>query len=245
MTSKEELLDLLHAGHWFLKHRAKGDMPHRRFVFVENALIIWATRQDRTGKLGSMPVDTTMLVVPGSATSVTSSKKRLQERRNRLFSIVGATRSLDLETGTEAERHVWVHAFSMFVKLQRSLLAGAATAGSASGTLQEQLASQSGTHSHSEAPAGAVQAHLVRQNTEELMAGVRFPLMKGSFHVLLGDIVGSWQAWQLLLQDGELSAPDYPGSLALEHVAAVVVDPIDGGAEFGHAGEGLGELRLR
>ena len=116
-AESRQLLELLQAGHWFLKHRAKGDVPHRRFVYVDDAgTISWATRQDRAGKLGSMQVDAGTLVVPGSATNVTAGMKRLYERRNRLFSIIGGARSLDLETANEAERHLWVRAFALYVR---------------------------------------------------------------------------------------------------------------------------------
>lgn len=202
MASEAELIDLLHAGHWFLKHRSNGDVPHRRFVFVENSTIFWATRQDRTGKLGSMPVDMTMLVVPGSATPVTSGKKKLQERRNRLFSIVGSARSLDLEAGTEAERHLWVRTFSSFIKMQKAMLEAHATNGmprdhSSVSPYLDRPASLSASRVNYLQPEahgpGSSQPLLVRNNTEELMAGVRFPRMRGSFHVLLGDIARSWQ----------------------------------------------------
>ena len=204
----EQLLALLSAGHWFLKHRAKGDMPHRRFVYIEdNGTIFWATRQDRAGKLGSLSVDAGTMVVPGAATDVTASKKRLHDRRNRLFSIVGAARSLDLETANEAERHLWVRAFSVFVR--RHAVTGHAHSACDGGRLYSMSVDSMSTD-YSEAPSAALaQVHMARHNTEELMAGLRFPRLRGSFHVRLGDLAGSWQLWTLELEDGELTALEH------------------------------------
>ena len=50
--SPDALLRRLEQGHWFLKHRAKGDKPHKRFVYCDGPAIYWASREDRTGKLG-------------------------------------------------------------------------------------------------------------------------------------------------------------------------------------------------
>lgn len=238
------LEQLLHAGHWFLKHRSKGKMPHRRFVYVLDDTICWASKEDRTGKIGSMAVDEATLVVPGSATSVTASKKWLQDRRNRLFSIVGATRTLDLEVASDAERHLWVKAFGAFVRSRKD----------ADGSAEPDLLALSttdmlpGSRSPSESSGSttsevAVAARLVRHGKDELMGGVRFPQMRGALHVQLGDLGGCWQVWQLQLRDGELVAPELQLALSLHHVASARVAAVRGAAA---TAEGAAkELRLR
>ena len=110
------LLERLQQGHWFLKHRAKGDKPHRRFVFTDGPAIYWSSREDRSGKLGCLRAEGELIVVPGLASTVLYSKRKLREKQNRLFSVVSAARSLDLEVPTEAERHVWIKAFNAFAQ---------------------------------------------------------------------------------------------------------------------------------
>ena len=111
------LIAMVEAGHWFLKHRKSGETPHKRFVFAKGDSICWSTKEDRGGKLQGQLDGPGLIVVPGAATVVFAAKKRLHEqRRNRIFSVVGAARTLDLEADSEAERHQWVRALTAFVK---------------------------------------------------------------------------------------------------------------------------------
>ena len=114
--SPEALLKRLEQGHWFLKHRAKGHKPHKRFVYSDGPAIYWAGREDRTGKVGCLKAAGELLVVPGLASAVLFGKVRLRDRQNRLFSVVSSARSLDLEVSTEAERHLWVKVFNAFAQ---------------------------------------------------------------------------------------------------------------------------------
>ena len=116
VESPDALLRRLERGHWFLKHRAKGDKPHKRFVYCDGPAIYWANREDRTGKVGCLKAVGELLVVPGLASAVLFGKARLRDRQNRLFSVVSSERSLDLEVGTEAERHLWVKVFNAFAQ---------------------------------------------------------------------------------------------------------------------------------
>lgn len=116
VESPDALLRRLEQGHWFLKHRAKGDKPHKRFVYCDGPAIYWANREDRTGKVGCLKAVGELLVVPGLASAVLFGKARLRDRQNRLFSLVSSERSLDLEVGTEAERHLWVKVFNAFAQ---------------------------------------------------------------------------------------------------------------------------------
>ena len=101
--SPEALLRRLEQGHWFLKHRAKGDKPHKRFVYCDGPAIYWASREDRTGKVGCLKAVGELIVVPGLASAVLFGKARLRDRQNRLFSLVSSERSLDLEVGSEGD----------------------------------------------------------------------------------------------------------------------------------------------
>ena len=101
--SPDALLRRLEQGHWFLKHRAKGDKPHKRFVYCDGPAIYWASREDRTGKLGCLKAVGELIVVPGLASAVLFGKVRLRDRQNRLFSLVSAERSLDLEVGSASD----------------------------------------------------------------------------------------------------------------------------------------------
>ena len=116
VDSPNALLRRLEQGHWFLKHRAKGDKPHKRFVYCDGPAIYWVNREDRTGKVGCLKAVGELLVVPGLASAVLFGKARLRDRQNRLFSVVSSERSLDLEVGTEAERHLWVKVFNAFAQ---------------------------------------------------------------------------------------------------------------------------------
>ncbi|KAL1508239.1 hypothetical protein AB1Y20_004356 [Prymnesium parvum] len=232
-SPEEELSALLRKGHWFLKHRANGDVPHRRFVYTDDdGTIYWATREDRSGKIGSMRVHGAV-VVPGCATAVTSSKKRLHERSNRLFSVVGADRSLDLETATEAERHLWVRAFSQFARRYSVAQVDSAWDNGRGSS----VSAGSWRTESAEVPSTALaQMHLsslARHNTEELMAGVRLPRLSGSLKVQLGDFAKSWQEWRLELCDGELQAAEHPGVVDLRHVSKSTVKTVAGATEQG------------
>ena len=74
------LLERLQQGHWFLKHRAKGDKPHRRFVFTDGPAIYWSSREDRSGKLGCLRAEGELVVVPGLASTVLYNKRKLREK---------------------------------------------------------------------------------------------------------------------------------------------------------------------
>ena len=61
------------------------------------------------------------------------------------------------------------------------------------------------------------------------MHGVRFPQLRGSLHVRLGDLSCSWALWDLVLAQGTLSAEGH-GVLPLCHAAAVEIAQVrDGG----------------
>ena len=92
VESPDALLRRLEQGHWFLKHRAKGDKPHKRFVYCDGPAIYWANREDRTGKVGCLKAVGELLVVPGLASAVLFGKVRLRDRQNRLFSVVSSAR---------------------------------------------------------------------------------------------------------------------------------------------------------
>ena len=249
-ASDAELLALLENGNWFLKHRKGGEKPHRRFVFTRGESIFWATREDRAGKLGQLD-GPGLLCVPGAATVTFVGKKRLaEERRNKIFSIVGPSRTLDLEAESEAARHQWVRAFSAFAKRaatnaavdidpQASAVASALASGILGPTME--VASSLGvgvgaalgtdnSQALNEAldVADAVFSKLATTDTGELSSGaVRFPRLNASFHVLSG--TGRWTIWELELSDGELRSAGR-GCLPLRHVAALGLT-VDGASE--------------
>ena len=206
----EALLERLERGHWFLKHRAKGDKPHSRFVFIEGPCIYWGAREDRSGKLGCMRADSQMLVVPGLASAVLNRKQRLQSKRNRLFSAVSATRSLDLEVPTEAERHVWVKAFNAFAQLHTQT--------------ESVLDAEVGPVLEIEEPdtGAALQSQLARVDTAQIMHGVKFPKLQNTLQVRQGSLTASWASWSLTLAEGRLTAGGH-GVLPLCHATLVEV----------------------
>lgn len=110
--SNASLLALLARGHWFLKHRARGEKPHRRFIFTHANKICWSTEEGTAKCTGQMSISSSAFVVPGAATAVLSRKR---SRAAQLFSIVSDARTLDLETDAADDRNLWVRAFEAFV----------------------------------------------------------------------------------------------------------------------------------
>ena len=111
LTDDDSLLELCERGHWFLKHRKQGDVPRRRFVYTQGSMVCWSSRAEgglRQGKVGRMSATegSGLLVVPGAGTLVFANKRRLHDKFNLLFSLVGPSRTLDLEAESEAERHL-------------------------------------------------------------------------------------------------------------------------------------------
>ena len=92
LRDRADPLLALERGHWFLKHRQKGDKPHRRFVFSRGNTVLWGAREDRSGHLGSLAVDAQTMIVPGCATTTLQKKKLLRGQQSRLLSIVDARR---------------------------------------------------------------------------------------------------------------------------------------------------------
>jgi hypothetical protein len=187
VETNDELLKKLEEGHWFLKHRAKGDKPHKRFVYCDGPAIYWASREDRTGKLGCLKAEGELLVVPGLASAVLYGKKRLRDKQNRLFSVVSAARSLDLEVPTEAERHLWVKVFNAFAQRHSSESSGLSGSGLASSSGNSSPRIRAGVAEGGAAGAAALddtlQAQLRRVDTAQIMSGVKFPRLRGTLHV--------------------------------------------------------------
>lgn len=261
---------MVEAGHWFLKHRKNGETPHRRFVFARGDSIFWSTREDRGGKLGQMD-GPGLMVVPGAATVIFANKKRMHEaRRNRVFSVVGAARSLDLEAESEAERHQWVRALNAFTKRSDAIAAdpitsSAAATGLLGPTMDDLSALGVGVGAAlGVAPvdvsaldgAEAAHARLAHHDSTEMHGAVSFPRMRATMSVQTGDLRGRWERWELELDEGELSCAGR-GCLPLRHVAALGLtceEPSgelasDCGDQMGMSGPSAsdleGELRLR
>ena len=249
----ERAFEMLAAGHWFLKHRSNGETPHRRFVYTEGHSICWATTEKRKGKIGMLAATegANLLVVPGAATAVLASKKRIRDP-NRLFSIVGATRSLDLEAESEAERHLWVRAFAAFVKLhtadklEASTLLLPTAKGPKDDTLRAALGSGAlgirkgaalgGGADYDD--AGGVHARLAD------VEGVKFPRLSATLLVLTGDLRGRWQLFDIELIEGELRS-NGRGVLPLRYVGGLGMtggEADEYADEAGEAGEDSEEL---
>ena len=249
---------MVETGSWFLKHRKNGETPHRRFIFVRSNSIFWATREDRGGKLGQLD-GPGLMVVPGAATVIFAGKKRLHEaRRNRVFSVVGAARSLDLEAESEAERHLWVRALTAFTKRSDAVAADpltskAAETGLLGPTMEGARALGVGVGAAlGAAPldltaldgAEAAHARLAHHDPAELMHAVSFPRLRATLSVQTGDLIGRWERWELELDEGEISCAGR-GCLPLRHVAALGLT-CDDTLSDGGGDDGLeGELRLR
>ena len=117
-------------------------------------------------------------MVPGLASAVLFGKARLRDRQNRLFSLVSSERSLDLEVGSEGERHLWVKVFNAFA--QRHAERASRSAGREAGE-PSSAASAAGAGAGAGAPprtprddgvGAALQAQLRRVDTARLMHGV-------------------------------------------------------------------------
>ena len=238
VESPDALLRRLEQGHWFLKHRAKGDKPHKRFVYCDGPAIYWANREDRTGKVGCLKAVGELLVVPGLASAVLFGKARLRDRQNRLFSVVSSERSLDLEVGTEAERHLWVKVFNAFAQRhspERASRSSQRETGepSSSGASPPHTPTSGAATPRDDGVGAALQAQLRRVDTAQIMHGVRFPKLRGTLHVCQGDLPRSWAVWGLELTDGQLVAEGH-GVLPLCHATAVEIAEVrDGGGEQG------------
>ena len=173
--SPDALLRRLEQGHWFLKHRAKGDKPHKRFVYCDGPAIYWASREDRTGKVGCLKAVGELIVVPGLASAVLFGKARLRDRQNRLFSLVSSERSLDLEVGSEGERHLWVKVFNAFAQrhAERASRSAGREAGEPSSAASAAAAAGAPPRTPRDDGVGAaLQAQLRRVDTARLMHGV-------------------------------------------------------------------------
>ena len=261
MATEEELLAQCERGRWFLKHRAKGEKPHRRFVYVEGSMLCWCTRESRKGKTGTMCASEGigLTVTIGAGTTVLAAKKRL-EHCNRLFSIVGSTRTLDLEAESEAERHLWVRALSTFAKrwaqgTTSTVLPSIATSGGDEHVahvvrdlgvgIGAALGIDGGVADVAAAPSGAPLL-LASAHTSEFGAAVHFPRLAATMLVLTGDMAGRWQQWDLELRDGELSSAGR-GVLPLRHIDGLgLVHDAEGSDGGGRGPERFGaELRLR
>ena len=276
-ASSEEaaLIAMVETGSWFLKHRKHGEVPHRRFIFARGDSIYWATREERGGKLGQID-GPGLMVVPGAATVLFAGKKRMHEaRRNRVFSVVGSARTLDLEAESEAERHQWVRALTAFTKRSDAAAADPAVSAAAStgllGPTMEDASARLGVgvgaalgavtnDALSLDGAEAAHARLVHHDTNEMSAALSFPRLRSTLAVQTGDLRGRWERWELELEDGEISSAGR-GCLPLRHVAALgftcdepsVGSGSPSAASSGRAGapspsaaaEPEGELRLR
>ena len=217
--------------------KKSGETPHKRFVFAKGDSILLVDKEDRGGKLQGQLGGPGLIVVPVKATGVVfAAKKRLHEqRRNRIFSVVGAARTLDLEADSEAERHQWVRALTAFVKRADGaaadpLVSAAAATGLLGATMEDASALGIGAGAAlgakvddkiEEGQEGA-HAHLARHDTADMSAALSFPRLRATLKVLTGDLVGRWQPWDLELEDGELSSAGR-GCLPLRHVAALGV----------------------
>lgn len=241
-ASAEEEVLLCEQGHWFLKHRKSGETPHKRFVFTRGDVIYWSTKEfgaqgELRGKLQQLD-GANLMVVPGAATNCFEGKKRMNaERRNRVFSVVGPSRSLDLEAESEAERHLWVRALSVFVKRCTEAFTPSSQTDLLGLTMSERTPNWSGPaglgvrmgaamgveKSEQEKLTEALDlaeqtaSHLRHVDPTELRGVVRFPRMQGTIKVRTGDMVGRWQSWELELADGVIKSVG-KGSLPLRHV---------------------------
>ena len=239
-TEDEALLAMCEAGQWFMKHRKKGDWPHRRFVYTSGGSICWSKTEDRGGREGRID-GPSLQIVPGAITAVFATKKRVlqDDRRNRLFSVIGAERTLDLEAASEGERHQWVRALSAFVRQQAATASASAAAEAALGpngpkdacalfmpsTLGVGVGAALGgglfdVRGCEEGGSAPRQAQPARPDASELGSAVHFPEMRGSFRMLTGSIARRWASLEIELAHGELSAAGR-GALPLRHVVGI------------------------
>ena len=232
-VSDESLIALCESAHFFLKHRKNGEKPHKRFVFTRDNSVFWSARADGGGKLGRLD-GPGLMVVPGAATVTFEAKLRKlgATKRNCIFSIVGPSRSLDLEAESEAARHQWVRAFNAFVKRKAALrytaddelsskaastilgpmvrttstlgVAVGAALGTSAGHDAEALDEALET-----ASAVFAQLSLSEQSASTSSAGatssVCFPKLASSLAVLTGSRPGRWVQWEMELADGEIA----------------------------------------